>query len=250
LPKSAVRGLRQSPGARIRERLASAKAPSRTRTACASFLLIVPVAQLPPHRRLSNFLGPKACAGLLDYVTAQSVTLASSTVQDWDTGKSLFNDRIRQSLTTRKLGDFDDLLLRRIAETVPGVRQDLGLPDFSLHHVELELAAHGDGGHYDFHTDTVHENQTGRIMSAVYYFFAEPKRFSGGELRLFGWWRDWAAGKHPNPHLDIAPENDSLLIFPSWALHEVMPVVCPSGKFADSRFSVNCWIWRTLPAEV
>ena len=53
-----------------------------------------------------------------------------------------------------------------------------------------------------------------------------------------------------NPHLDVAPEKDSLLIFPSWALHEVMPVVCPSGEFADSRFSVNCWVWRTLPSEV
>jgi SM-20-related protein len=57
---------------------------------------------------------------------------------------------------------------------------------------------------------------------------------------LFDWWRDRAAGNHPSSHLDLAPENDSLVIFPSWAPHEVMPVVFPSGGFADSRFSVNC----------
>ena len=43
------------------------------------FLVIVPAAQLPPYRRLTNFLGHKTCAELLDYVTAPSVTLASST---------------------------------------------------------------------------------------------------------------------------------------------------------------------------
>ncbi len=207
-------------------------------------------AQLPPYRLLPNFLGEEACTGLLRYVTAPSLNLESATVLDWETGGSRYDDRARRSLTTRKLGEFEDLVRSRIAETVAALRPELGLPEFSLHHVELELAAHGHGGQFHYHADTVHEDNTGRIMSAVYYFFAQPRRFAGGELRLLGWWRDLAAHtEYPRPHRYITPENDSLLIFPSWALHEVMPVICPSGQLEDSRFSVNCWVWRSLPDE-
>lgn len=205
----------------------------------------MPIAQIPPHRLIRNFLGRQASAELLTYASA-SPEYASSTLLDAATHAHTRDDRVRFSRTTRKLGEFENLLRNRVAETVLTVRQELGLPEFSLHHVELEMASHGDGGHYHDHTDTVHENNAGRIMSAVYYFFAEPRRFSGGELCLFGWWRDPADTAHDPPHQYITPENDSLLIFPSWAVHEVMPVVCPSDDFADARFSVNCWIWRTL----
>jgi Rps23 Pro-64 3,4-dihydroxylase Tpa1-like proline 4-hydroxylase len=174
--------------------------------------------------------------------------LSDSTVLDWETGKSKYDDS-RESLTGRNLGEFDAILKSRIAETVLTVRGDFEMGEFSLHHVELELAAHGDGGHFHSHTDTIHEKDAGRVMTAVYYFFAEPRRFSGGELRLCGWWRGDAKGEFPPPHRYITPESDGLLIFPSWAVHEVMPVVCPSGEFADSRFSVNCWVWRQLPEE-
>jgi SM-20-related protein len=33
-------------------------------------------------------------------------------------------------------------------------------------------------------------------------------------------------------------------VFPSWVLHEVRPVSCPSKRFVDSRFAINCWLWR------
>jgi SM-20-related protein len=210
----------------------------------------MPIAQLPPHRLVRDFLGAEVARELLEAVTEQREIMKSSTVLDWTSGTSRYDPGARKSLTSRDLGEFGQLLRARIAETVPAMRQELGLAEFELDHVELELAAHGHGGHFDHHTDTVHEGQTGRIMSAVYYFFAEPRRFSGGELRLFGWWRGDTSGSHQPPHRYITPENDSLLVFPSWAMHEVMPVNCPSEEFADSRFSINCWIWRKLPAEM
>jgi Rps23 Pro-64 3,4-dihydroxylase Tpa1-like proline 4-hydroxylase len=27
-------------------------------------------------------------------------------------------------------------------------------------------------------------------------------------------------------------------------MHEVRPVACPSGRFEDHRFAVNCWLCR------
>jgi Rps23 Pro-64 3,4-dihydroxylase Tpa1-like proline 4-hydroxylase len=88
-----------------------------------------------------------------------------------------------------------------------------------------------------------------RVLSCVYYFAETPRRFQGGELRLYGFpdpFRE-AAG----PIVEVVPEPDKLVIFPSWLEHEVLPVQVPSKAWRDCRFSINCWIHRTgvhLPA--
>ena len=79
---------------------------------------------------------------------------------------------------------------------------------------------------------------TSRFVSMVYYFCATPARFSGGQLRL----HSLAATREPGTYVDIEPVNDSALFFPSWFPHEVLPVVCESGRFMDSRFAINCWL--------
>jgi hypothetical protein len=76
-----------------------------------------------------------------------------------------------------------------------------------------------------------------RVISAVYYFHRLPKSFSGGVLRIH------PIGGEPASFVDIEPANDKLIFFPSWVPHEVMPVVCPSGRFEDSRFALNCWVY-------
>jgi Rps23 Pro-64 3,4-dihydroxylase Tpa1-like proline 4-hydroxylase len=53
-----------------------------------------------------------------------------------------------------------------------------------------------------------------------------------------------AGGKVSGAFVDIEPANDTLVFFPSWYPHEVLPVSCPSGRFEDSRFAINCWVHR------
>ena len=79
-----------------------------------------------------------------------------------------------------------------------------------------------------------------RIISAVYYFNCVPKSFSGGILRIYSFVGD----KDTGAFIDIEPTHDMLAFFPSWVLHEVLPVVCPSGRLEDSRFAINCWVRR------
>ena len=79
-----------------------------------------------------------------------------------------------------------------------------------------------------------------RVISAVYYFYRLPKSFSGGVLRL----HSVAGGGEEGSFVDIEPTNDTLVFFPSWFPHEVLPVACPSGRFEDSRFTINCWFHR------
>ncbi|HUS56353.1 MAG TPA: 2OG-Fe(II) oxygenase, partial [Thermohalobaculum sp.] len=73
-----------------------------------------------------------------------------------------------------------------------------------------------------------------------YYFCATPARFSGGQLRL----HSLAASREAGTYVDIEPENDTAVFFPSWFPHEVLPVVCESGQFMDSRFAINCWLLK------
>lgn len=112
----------------------------------------------------------------------------------------------------------------------------------------------GDGGHFAQHIDipvgpnrrTVGE-QPGedRFISAVYYFFAEPKRFSGGALRLYRFGADPAACGDSDS-IAFEPLQNRLVIFPSWARHSVDRVTCSSEEFADYRFALNCWFCRKL----
>ena len=56
-----------------------------------------------------------------------------------------------------------------------------------------------------------------------------------------------SAGGAAAPHVDIVPETDTLVVFPSWMSHEVLPVRVPSGAWIDRRFTINCWIHRVGP---
>ena len=114
---------------------------------------------------------------------------------------------------------------------------------FEPSEVELELVANNDGAFFKPHIDTFigdARKASERMLSAVYYFYAEPKAFSGGALRLYSFGTMEA---REQIHRRAARAN-MLVVFPSWASHEVLPVSCPSGRFSDSRFNVNCWVYR------
>jgi Rps23 Pro-64 3,4-dihydroxylase Tpa1-like proline 4-hydroxylase len=101
--------------------------------------------------------------------------------------------------------------------------------------------AHGDGAFFTRHFDTIRANDSDqkriRVLSGVYYFNAEPKAFTGGALRLHA-----IGGKEGENFVDIEPARNSLVVFLSWAPHEVLPVSCPSKRFIDSRFAINYWV--------
>jgi len=95
---------------------------------------------------------------------------------------------------------------------------------------------------YTEHRDTAIEDQKliiRRVISAVYYFHRLPKLFSGGALRIY----PLAGREKSSAFVEIEAINDTLVFFPSWFPHEVLPVACPTGQFEDSRFAINCWIY-------
>jgi Rps23 Pro-64 3,4-dihydroxylase Tpa1-like proline 4-hydroxylase len=113
-----------------------------------------------------------------------------------------------------------------------------------------EFTIHGyrDGSRFGAHLDTSEQLARVRVLSCVYYFAVTPRRFSGGELRLYGLpTLSSVQNNRPPAFVDIVPETDTLVVFPSWLCHEVLPVHVPSGAWLDGRFTINCWLHRVAP---
>lgn len=200
-------------------------------------------AHMPPYLILHDVLSGAVVADLLAYVLAHETKFEPAEVGGL---RKAIDPSTRITGLLRDLGPFAapvrDLLLARLSDFVAGLRiAPVMNPD-----IELQLAAHGDGAFYGRHIDTrtsPDENTRWiRIISAIYYFHIQPKRFSGGALRLFAFDRTAAAD-----FVDVEPTHNSLLVFPSWAPHAVQPVQCPTRRFADSRFAINCWF--RVPAQ-
>jgi hypothetical protein len=109
-------------------------------------------------------------------------------------------------------------------------RFDIDLRDSQL---ELLAQAYNDGGSFPKHNDA-HAGGPNwqRRLSGVYYLHARPRQFEGGGLALYVKRRCTV----------LEPQHNSVVFFPRDLPHEVLPVVCASGRFEDSRFALNVWI--------
>lgn len=214
---------------------------------------------LPPLGRIPDFLPPEQREKLLAWVLANEARFRPATVNK---GRTASGDEVdphkRIALTSRDIGPFEPLLREALLDALPRLMEATGTAGPEPRSLELELAAHGDGAHFQPHLDIPvgpkraplgsHRGED-RILSAVYYFHRRPKGFSGGELRLFRFGAPAAGcGEEAANHLDVIPDDNSLVAFPSWACHEVRTVSCRSGDFRDYRFALNCWYCRPLAA--
>jgi SM-20-related protein len=200
--------------------------------------------RMPPFHIYREFLAPADHEYLIDCAISRETDFVPSKLYG-----GIHNAERRSSLSLPTSVDksWRNPLMARIDELAPSLFADVGVPPFDLCLKELELVAYNDGAHFKPHIDLMtgegrHERGD-RALSGVYYFHREPKRFSGGELRIYAFGPQAAAA-----FVDVPPEQNSFVLFPSWARHEVREVSCPSGQFADSRFSVNCWLNRPRTA--
>ncbi len=135
-------------------------------------------------------------------------------------------------------------LLNRIHAVLPEVLPKLGLSPFNIARIDSQLTASNDGEFYKIHDDNSSPPTATRQLTYVYYFYREPKPFTGGELRMYNNKIEnhyWTRGEG---FITIEPRNNSIVFFFSGYEHEVLPVHCPSRAFADSRFTINGWMSR------
>jgi hypothetical protein len=192
--------------------------------------------QFPPHRLLSGWLGETQSARLMAYGLAAERRFVPTKLAHNGAGR--LDDVVRHSSVLKDLGAFADPLRHKALALQAGIETAFDMTPGPPNSTQMEIVAHGDGAFYRPHTDTYtgDEYTPGgrRRLTMVYYLHRQPRRFTGGHLRIF----DRGGGQS----IDIEPAHDSLLVFPSYARHEVETISCPDGGFADSRFSVNIWL--------
>jgi SM-20-related protein len=195
--------------------------------------------RFPAYGRLTDWLGPGMVRRLLNFAQAQRDSFRASGVSNIDDSERKIDLAVRRSHKIKLVGVLRDELEAAARRALPEMCRQLGSGLFEPSKFELEIVAHGDGAFFTEHSDRYARPQSnGRRISAVYYFHRLPKSFSGGVLRIYS-----LAGRNGSKSfVNIEPVNDTLVCFPSWYPHEVLPVSCPSGEFADSRFAINCWI--------
>ncbi len=208
---------------------------------------------LPQYARVLDFLAETEVVRLFDWTIATAGHFQPATVGE---GKSRLDSRRRIALTSAKLGPLEALLRERLLFVLPELMAATGTNGPLPTSLELQLAAHGDGAFYGPHLDmpvgasrtaASGDRREDRVLSAVYYFHAEPQRFSGGQLRLFRFGQVPKVQESQNArHVDIEPARNSLVAFPSWVPHEVRAIRVPSGAFRDYRFGLNCWYCRAI----
>jgi Rps23 Pro-64 3,4-dihydroxylase Tpa1-like proline 4-hydroxylase len=193
----------------------------------------------PPYGLVRNWLGGERAKRLLNYSQINQHSFRESKV-GYEKGRH--DPTKRRSSILRPLGDLRSELQAEVEALVPTMFAKLGASPFSPCEYEFELVAHGDGAFFSRHIDTATQNSSTshRAISAVYYFHSLPKSFAGGVLRL----HSLAASGKDGTFVDIEPDSDTLLFFPSLFPHEVLPVSCAGNQFMNSRFAINCLIHR------
>jgi SM-20-related protein len=137
-----------------------------------------------------------------------------------------------------------DVFLSRLKLHLPYILLALSAPNFRLGDFEIQLTASNDGDFFKPHADHSPE-QSGTIsrrITYVYYLHREPRPFAGGGLLLYGGRPDPFVYANARSVTMIEPRNNCLVVFSSQRWHELDMVRCPSGKFANSRFTVNGWL--------
>ncbi len=187
--------------------------------------------------QIDNFLTVEEHKRLLNYVFAQESEFVPTTTSTGDLD-------YRRSMILYSFPEFSQLIVNRIKAILPDVFRKLNLQSFPIADIEAQLTSHNDGNYYKVHNDNGSPDTATREFTYVYYFYREPKAFSGGELVIYDSKIENSFYVKADSYKTVEPRNNSIVFFLSRYLHEVLPVSCPSKAFADSRFTINGWIRR------
>jgi len=195
------------------------------------------------YLRITDFLAREEHERLRSHALACQDAFKDSGIIDRD-GGDLKNYGVRKSRTLH--GDATNEVRRtfeqRVRHMLSHVRRELGLAWFPVGDVEVQLTAHTSGGFFAPHTDTGHPMVADRRISCVYYFHRSPRRFTGGDLKLYDNWVTNHGSTAAATYTVLAPLDNSIVFFPSDTFHEVCPVQSETDAFGDSRFAVTIWV--------
>jgi len=208
--------------------------------------VIPPSVQTARFLILEEFLAPAELASLQRYTEQREPHFTTSRVISPAAEAGVIDYTHRRSRLNFEIGPHRAVMVERLLSCLPVVRENLALPAFEIAKVEVQMTASNDGDYFKVHNDNTHPALVGRELTFVYFFHREPMAFAGGGLRLhdsrWNGTRYEAAGSYRT----ILPAQNQIVFFPSFFMHEILPVHCPSGAFMDSRLTLNGWIHKAI----
>lgn len=213
--------------------------PGGTGTGLGTDQVLIPGSRLP-FVALGNFLGEDVRAALLEEVVARKAAFEPATVQHDGEDRPVVDEAMRRAATLGDVGFVGERFLEPLKAVLEPALSRLEVQGFPVGDIELQVTASNDGDYYRMHRD---DGASTRMLSFVYFFYGEPRQFSGGELRIYD-----DRGVRGQAHADdshlLTPRQDTLVLFPSSLPHELLPVRVPTKEFEASRFTINGWIHR------
>lgn len=198
-----------------------------------------------------DFLTKRELRSLTKYVLAHEADFTPSTVVPDGVPDAETDFSYRKSRVLYDLGEYGTLIQERLLALLPEVLTRFQRAEFPIATVDIQTTASNNGDFFKVHRDNSAVEPLDiplREVTYVYYFNTEPKAFSGGQLRLYNSKDGEVQNSGQQSAKTITPRQNTLVLFPSFYDHEVLPVRCPTGKFANSRFTVNGWVIRAAPA--
>lgn len=196
------------------------------------------------HHVVDEFLTESLHDRLLRYVLDNARAFSPTRVYSQDNAQGgAIDEGLRRSLVCSDgLGPLKPSFKEAILSALPNLVAALDGSAFENAGMELELVAHRHGSFFRPHIDTRTQLSgnlaSERMVTIIYYFHAQPRRFSGGEIAIL------PIG--PGDPVLIEPRDNRLVAFASFVPHEVRPVTCHPDEFRHSRFAINCWVHRQI----
>lgn len=221
--------------------------PSHSQTTAVVSRASVVVAQRPetlPAKCvvLDEFLAPQELEELTRFTLDHEASFQTSEVISPSEEHGIVNYEHRRSRVLMDLEKHEGVILDRIKAALPQVVEQLGMEEFAIDGVEVQVTASNDGDFFHFHSDNSSEKVRSRHLTFVYFFHREPRKFEGGELRIHDSRLEDGVYASEGSYQTVTPQQNQIVFFPCELMHEITSVKCTSQSFADSRFTVNGWL--------
>ena len=188
-----------------------------------------------PFVRRTNFLTSAEGERLLAWAHTQRERFAPAKVGPSGRRRVDISERCGLAAPPLACKDLDAWFVPKVRAVLPTVSAQLGLRSLDDCGIVRQAVAYLNGDYGRPHRDPP-------PLVCSYYFHAQPRGFSGGDLLLYDTqvgtsdFDLWAFSR-------LRPTANSIVFHPGAYMHEVTPVVCGTDRFLDARLSVICGIW-------
>ncbi len=197
----------------------------------------------PPYSLVPNFLTAEEQEQALAHILTHEREFGDATISLPSTqGSSTPDYDLRRARLLNDVAAVMPIIMPKLEALIPNVWAQLGMGPLNIKRLECQISAHGDGDFFNTHTDNGLPDIAHRRVSYVCYIHREPKRFTGGKLRLYRTLLQGNDNKCGTAMIDIDPPGNGIIVFPSHIYHEVTPIQCSSQALTDQRLTINGWL--------